>query len=105
MTDRIKWSAPVTGLDGIIAGAQALKDGRPAQVMAGGCWEPLPKEDGLYQVCTYRIGEEVAPQEFIAGIFPGGKPVFLFDSMDEYNQWADGFQISPAFKRVREVIE
>ena len=102
MTHRIKWGDPVTGLDGVIAVAQALRDLRPVQVDLADDWVNVAEDDGLYAGLDYRIGEEVKPQEFIAGIFPGGKPVFLFDSMDEYNQWADGFQISPAFKRVRD---
>ena len=76
MTDRIKWSDPVTGLDGVIAVAQALKDGKNVQYLDDGKWESKGEVEALFLESTYRIGEEVKPRECFVNVYVGGEQWF-----------------------------
>ena len=101
MNERIKWSDPVTGLDGVIAAAQALKDGRPVQVDLADDWVNIEEDDGLYAGLDYRIGEEVKPRDLWLNVYDGGS--YIYESKESADREAQEDRLECI--HVREVVE
>lgn len=104
MTNRIKWGEPMTGLDGVIAAAQALKDGKKIQCWRSESWYARGQDSELRASDKYRIGEEVKPREFLIGLAPGRTPE-VFQDRASCDAWLATFQMRPEVMLVREVIK
>ncbi len=71
MSNRIKWGDSVTGLDGVIAASQAVKDGKSVMRLDSDGWVDAYGHT-FNTHYTYRIGEEVKLREFWVNVYGFG---------------------------------
>ncbi len=72
MSEKIKWSEPMSGWSGVSMVAAGLANGMQAQVMLSDWWHDVNSSDGLFPGYPYRVGEIVEPRSFWINSYGAG---------------------------------